>query len=108
MCWPCSLGAGLLPAPSSLWCAHGNQPFDPVHDVPEEERYLHGNDAMLITIDTQKVQVCINWSTSINSLLVECRTLDGEPERSAYVCACRACKEQLHSHDYPRLGSRLT
>ena len=27
--------------------------------------------------------------------LVECRTLKGEPERSA----TRTCKEQLHSHD---------
>ena len=30
-------------------------------------------------------------------LLVECRTLEGKPERSA--CTCRTCNEQLHSHD---------
>ena len=37
---------------------------------------------------------------AVGTLLVECRILEGEPERSAlYACACRTCKEQLHSHD---------
>ena len=45
---------------------------------------------------------------SIIILLVECRTLEGEPERSAYVCACRACKEQLHSHDCHQNVTRLS
>ena len=57
-----------------------------------------------MTVGRPAVTACSDDSKAyslmcINLLLVECRTLEGEPERSAYVCACRACKEQLHSHD---------
>ena len=49
-----------------------------------------------------ELHACTNCTYTIHvhvqtvRILVECRTLEGEPERSA--CVCRTCKEQLHSH----------